>query len=56
MNKHSLTDLAEVITVNTATFVATTFTNIESVLKIILLLVSIGYTCYKWFKDHKEKK
>lgn len=31
------------------------FTGIEWLLKIILLLVSIGYTIYKWYGLHKKK-
>jgi hypothetical protein len=32
------------------------FTNIDSVLKIILLSVSIGYTLQKWYLMNKENK
>jgi|TARA_R110001632_G_C11170359_1_gene399567 hypothetical protein len=34
----------------------TTFTTIEDYLKILLLLVTIGYTITKWVKISKEKK
>lgn len=53
---HHIGDLIQVLSINTATFLASMFTNIETVLKIILLLVSIGYTCYKWIKDIRDKK
>ena len=32
------------------------FSNIEMVLKILLLVVSIGYTSMKWYKLYKNKK
>jgi hypothetical protein len=32
------------------------FSNIEMVLKILLLLVSIGYTSMKWYDLYKKKK
>ena len=33
-----------------------TFTQIENILKLILLLVSIGYTIDKWIDKRKNKK
>ncbi len=41
--------------INGSTLGVTTFTQIEDGLKIILLLVTIGYTVAKW-KDIKKKK
>lgn len=35
---------------------ALSFSELESYLKVALLLVSIGYTCNKWYKLYKEKK
>jgi len=40
--------------VNTLTLGVTTFTNIEMGLKVVLLLLSIGYTLSKWLKIKKE--
>ena len=54
MKQHQI-DLIEVLSINTATFVTAMFTNLETFLKIVLLLISIGYTCYKWIKDVKQK-
>jgi hypothetical protein len=42
-------------TANTLTLGVTTFTNIEMGLKVILLLLSIGYTLSKWLNIKKEK-
>ena len=42
--------------INASTLGATTFTNIEMGLKLILLLVTIGYTIDKWIKLKKDKK
>jgi hypothetical protein len=41
--------------INGSTLGVTTFTNIEMGLKIVLLLVTIGYTITKW-ADLKKKK
>lgn len=41
--------------INGSTLGLTTFTQIEDGLKIMLLLVTIGYTIAKW-KDIKNKK
>ena len=32
------------------------FSNVEMILKIFLLLVSIGYTSMKWYELYKKKK
>ena len=32
------------------------FSNIEMILKILLLLISIGYTSMKWYELYKKKK
>ena len=42
--------------INSSTLGVTTFTNIEMGLKLILLLVTIGYTIDKWIKLKKDKK
>jgi hypothetical protein len=41
---------------NMLTLSVTTFTNIEMGLKIVLLLVTIGYTVNKWLELKKSKK
>jgi len=41
--------------INGSTLGLTTFTHIEDWLKIILLVVTIGYTISKWSKVKKEK-
>ncbi len=41
--------------INASTLGVTTFTNIEMGLKIIFLLVTIGYTLDKWIKLKKNK-
>ena len=42
--------------INASTLGVTTFTNIEMGLKILLLVVTIGYTVDKWIKLKKDKK
>jgi hypothetical protein len=41
-------EIAEVIGFNATILSVTTFTNLEILLKILLLLVTIGYTVNKW--------
>jgi len=41
--------------INSATLGVTTFANIEMTLKIILLLVTIGYTVSKWVEMKRKK-
>tara|TARA_R100000541_G_scaffold194_1_gene778 strand:+ start:26255 stop:26431 length:177 start_codon:yes stop_codon:yes gene_type:complete len=40
--------------INGSTLGVTTFTSIEDWLKIILLLITIGYTLTKWFSLSKK--
>ena len=42
--------------INASIFNTTNFTNIEMGLKILLLIVTIGYTVDKWMKLKKDKK
>ena len=48
-------DIGEVLGVNSVILSVTTFTNLEIVLKIILLVISIIYTIDKWWY-HKKKR
>ena len=48
-------EVGEVLGVNGAILSITTFTNLEILLKIILLLISIVYTVDKWWY-HKKKQ
>jgi len=41
---------------NTTTLGATTFMPFEDVLKIVLLLVTIGYTISKWIGIKKDRR
>lgn len=52
--KNFLTDL-KIYLVNGATLSAT-FANIDIGLKIILVLVTLGYTSHKWYLLHKNNK
>ena len=36
--------------------IAITFTDIETALKFISLLLAIGYTVWKWTSEYKNKK
>ena len=50
----SFTDL-KLYAMNAGALGVTTFTQLEDGLKILLLLVTIGYTISKWLKLKKEK-
>ena len=41
--------------INAAAF-AISFTNIEMILKIVLLIVTIGYTISKWYAHYNSNK
>ena len=47
--KKAATEIAEVVGVNATILSVTTLTNLEIFLKIILLLITIGYTLNKWY-------
>jgi hypothetical protein len=53
---HNHYDLVKVYIINAATFTISTFTNIELALKLLLLIVSILYTCFKFAKEWKSKE
>ena len=44
----------KVLILNSATM-AVSFANVEDTLKILLLIVSIGYTAQRWYLMNKEK-
>ncbi len=46
--KKVTSDISEVITVNASVIGITTLADIELLLKIILLVASIGYTIQRW--------
>ena len=48
-------EVGEVLGVNTAILSITTFTNLEVLLKIILLIISIVYTVDKWWYLKKNR-
>jgi|TARA_R110000737_G_scaffold196878_1_gene217414 hypothetical protein len=48
-------EIGEVIGFNTAILSITTFTNLEVLLKILLLVVSIVYTVDKWWYHKKNR-
>jgi len=52
--RKAATEIAEVVGVNATILSVTTFTNLEVLLKIILLLVTIGYTLNKWIHHIKK--
>jgi len=48
-------EAGDVVLLNTTILSVTTFSNIEVVLKIILLVVSIAYTADKWYFQKKRR-
>ena len=51
----SLSDM-KLYAMNAGALGVTTFTQIEDGLKIVLLLITIGYTVSKWININKEKE
>ena len=45
----------KILALNGSTLGVTTLTNIEIGLKIVLLIVTIGYTISKWIENEKKK-
>jgi hypothetical protein len=54
-NKMTLSDM-KLYAMNAGALGVTTFTQIEDGLKIVLLLITIGYTVSKWININKEKE
>tara|TARA_R110002126_G_C10328369_1_gene489636 strand:- start:210 stop:392 length:183 start_codon:yes stop_codon:yes gene_type:complete len=48
-------EVGDVIVLNTTILSVATFSNIEVVLKIILLVISIVYTADKWYFQKKKR-
>ena len=46
---------AEVLIINTTVLSVATFSNLEVVLKILLLAISIAYTIDKWYFQKKKR-
>lgn len=56
MLKASRMDDIKVYGLNTFAFFMSIFDRVDAILKVTLLLVSIGYTIAKWYQLHKGKK
>ena len=54
--KKTVEEIAEVGIINGSTLAATTFIELEMILKIILLSLTIGYTLYKWYTHYNRNK
>lgn len=54
--KKTVEEVAEVGLINGSTLAATTFIELEMILKIVLLSLTIGYTVYKWYTHYKRNK
>ncbi|QDP49341.1 MAG: hypothetical protein GOVbin2669_10 [Prokaryotic dsDNA virus sp.] len=54
--KTATKDTAETILVNSSVIGFTTFAEIEMVLKILLLVLTIGYTVNRWYTHYKKNK
>jgi hypothetical protein len=49
-------DLGEILVVNSSVLGFTTLADIEMILKIILLVATIGYTFSRWYSHYKKNK
>ena len=48
-------EAGQVIAINTTILSVATFSNLEVVLKIVLLVLSIAYTADKWYFQKKKR-
>jgi|TARA_R110000751_G_scaffold94929_1_gene185339 hypothetical protein len=48
-------EVGQVLAVNASVLSVTTFSNLEIVLKILLLVISIAYTADKWWYHKKNR-
>jgi hypothetical protein len=49
-------EIGEVILLNSSIITATTLADIEMILKIVLLLATLGYTLYRWHTHYQKNK
>ena len=54
--KKATKDTVETIVVNSSVIGFTTFAEIEMILKILLLVLTIGYTVNRWYSHYKKNK
>ena len=48
-------EVGEVVTINATVLSVATFSNLEVILKILLLAISIAYTIDKWYFQKKKR-
>ena len=48
-------EVGDVLVINTTVLSVATFSNLEVVLKILLLVISIAYTLNKWYYQNKKR-
>ena len=53
--KELVKEVGDVLIINTTVLSVATFSNIEIVLKILLLVISIVYTADKWYFQKKNR-
>ena len=54
--KDTATEIAHVFMLNIFSFSAITFTDIENGMKVIMFLVTVGFTIDKWIQHRKRAK
>ena len=53
--KQLVSEVGDVLILNTTILSVATFSNLETILKIVLLLVTIIYTADKWYYQKKKR-
>lgn len=53
--KHDLTDISKVMGINLSAIGITLWGNLVDPLQVLALMVGIGYTIWKWFRDYKRE-
>ncbi len=56
MPKQTINEIARVVAVNTFSFTTITFSDIENGMKVIMFLITVGFTIDKWIEHRKQKE
>ena len=56
MPKQTINEIAQVVAVNTFSFTTITFSDIENGMKVIMFLITVGFTIDKWIEHRKKSR
>ena len=56
MPKQTINEIAQVVAVNTFSFTTITFADIEMGMKVVMFLITIGFTIDKWIAHRRKTR